>query len=213
MAAASRKGSARVGSAVGTEAGGAGASARRDQRGPLQTVPLKSQRARSGRAPWLRRLVWSMLGSGSPRRGRGGAGRVLEPPPTLAPPPCYPSPGGGWRITPGPKGSSQRSKGWSPRGDERQELCRPVPDLHPTFGCQPEARALGANAGEGLGCWCQQAPPQPCLEAPAWHPSLPFSVVLSVFCNLWRNVDGIRCTSPSALAFRRIEVMKAHQKC
>lgn len=195
MAAASWEGSARVGNAVGTDAGGEGESARPDQRGPLQTVPLKSQPARSGRAPWLRRRVWSMLGSGSPRRGRGGAGRVLEPPPTLAPPPCCPSPRGSWRITPGPKGSAPRSKGWSARGDERQELCSPESDLHPTLGCQAEARALGANAGEGLGCRCQQAPPQPCLSAPAWHRSLPFSVVPCVFCNLWRNVDGIRCTS------------------
>lgn len=198
MAAASWEGNARVGNAVGTDAGGAGTSARPDQRGPLRTVPRKSQPARSGRAPWLRRRVWSMLGSGSPRRGRGGAGRVLEPPPTLAPPPCCPGPGGGWRITPGPEGSVRRSKGWSSRGDESQELCRPEPDLHPTLGCQPEARALGANAGEGLGCRANRHTPQPRLAAPAWHPSLSFSRSRSFclcFCNLWRNADGIRGTS------------------
>lgn len=198
MAAASWEGNARVGNAVETDAGGAGASARLDQRGPLRTVPLKSQPARSGRAPWLRRRVWSMLGSGSPRRGRGGAGRVLEPPPTLAPPPCCPGPWGGWRITPGPEGSAPRSRGWRARGVEIQELCRPELDLHPTLGCQPEARALGANAGEGLGCPCQKAHTTALSGgshlAPV-PPILRFSVVLSVFCNLWRNVDGIRCTS------------------
>lgn len=190
MASGSWEGSARVGSAVGTDADGAGASARRDQRGPLPTVPLKSQPARSGRAPWLQRRVWSMLGSGSPRRGRGRQS------------PRAPSHARAAALLSRPRGRLEDHTGTqrvSPAKQrlELQELCRPEPDLHPTLGCQREERALGAKAGEGLGCRCQQAhtTPQPCLAAPAWHPSLPFSVVLSVFCNLWRNVDGIRCTS------------------
>lgn len=93
---------------------------------------------------------------------------------------------------------TRRSKGWSSRGVEIQELCRPELDLHPTLGYQPEARALSANAGEGLGCPCQKAHTTTLSGgsylAPV-PPILPFSVVLSVFCNLWRNVDGIRCTS------------------
>lgn len=145
MAGASWEGSSRAGNAVGTEAGGAGASARRDQRGPLRTVPLTSQPARSGRAPWLRRRVWSMLGSGSPRRGRG---RQSPRAPSHARAAALLSrPGGGWRITPGPEGSARRSKGWSARGDERQKLCRPEPDLHPTLGCQP--RGAGSRCQRG----------------------------------------------------------------
>lgn len=78
-----------------------------------------------------------MLGSGSPRRGRG---RQSPRAPSHARAAALLSrPGGGWRITPGPEGSARRSKGWIASA---RKLCRSEPDLHPTRGCQPEARAL-----------------------------------------------------------------------
>lgn len=187
MASGSWEGSARVGSAVGTDAGDAGASERRDQRGPLPTVPLKSQPARSGRAPWLQRRVWSMLGSGSPRRGRGRQS------------PRAPSHARAAALLSQSRGRLEDHTGTqrvSPAKQrlELQELCRPEPDLHPTLGCQPEERALGTKAGEGLGCRCQQAHTTSLSGGSRLAP-VPPVLGRSVFCNPWRNVDGIRCTS------------------
>lgn len=91
-----------------------------------------------------------MLGSGSPRRGRGRQS------------PRAPSHARAAALLSRPRGRLEDHTGTrrvSPAKQrlELQDLCRPEPDLHPTLGCQPEERAFGANAGEGLGCRCQQA--------------------------------------------------------